>query len=140
MVFTNIWKGFGLMIFIQQQSKIRGKYCDKVISFNKSPFYLLTHEHEDLWIVLSWLLLFFSPRHNLATVASKSILQDVLFELRAAGSTQWGICEEDAVRVYPISDSKANGLGDQGLYSWFLSRANIDSLCPWWTPGCTFTV
>lgn len=35
-----------------------------------------------------------------------------------------------AVRVYPISGSKANGLGDQGLYSRFLSRANIDLLCP----------
>ena len=55
---------------------------------------------------------------------------------QAAGSAQWG--GEDggggglvAVRVYPISGCKANGLGDQGLYSRFLSRADIDSLCPW---------
>lgn len=32
----------------------------------------------------------------------------------------------EAVRVYPVSDGKANGLGDQGYYSRFLSGAGID--------------
>lgn len=111
------------MLLQQSSGWWRRGYDDATTFAEPRPADPLTHRRTFLSITSSWSYLSPSPRHNLATDASRSIFQDVLFVERTVGfcvALGWGggVC---AVRVYPISGSKANGLGDQGLYSRFLS-------------------